>query len=616
MKASLKTKIWCLVIFVALIFNVLPVTVFAEEIIDATDENTGIEGDVDGDGVEGEPGDEDGTGDAEEIIDYSKAVDVSTAEELELMLGAGERVIRITADFMLDRTFCVVSDVIIFADEVHTLTRAPGFGKDIFLVGECQDGTPTTGSVELSLGKPGDEESANITIDGNADNMIADVVGSVIFVCNGSRADLYSSLTVKNCKKVGNERTLGEYGVSYPPRVGGAVAIVAKGAKMAIYGGSYVNNTVNDITDSSTDEGNLSSQGGVIYNYGVLDVYGGTFENNHAGRGGVFYNYRTMNLYNAVIKNNSASSLGGAIYVPNSTSAFTYIGEENDVVASKVLFEGNTSDTHAGAIYNPVYMTVKNTTFKNNVAVGSGGAIFGTSAEMLVEYSEFVGNSAGTNGGAVYVTSTNGEEDVRELEIINSTFKENTAVTRGGAVYASETARVYVAKSNFHSNSATYGGAVYLTGSELEINVAEMYDNGATSNGGAIALYSTSSALINGVTAGRNRTDSSGGFIYATNSTFELYNSSVVNNAAATHGGGVIAYTGAGASIYNTVFEGNEAGKNGGAVAVYPEDKLSTVLHSCTFTGNIGGELGGAVWASIQCCNHLSQSDTPDIGGV
>lgn len=71
MKASLKTKIWCLVIFVALIFNVLPVTVFAEEIIDATDENTGIEGDVDGDRVEGEPGDEDGTGDAEGLI-YSQ----------------------------------------------------------------------------------------------------------------------------------------------------------------------------------------------------------------------------------------------------------------------------------------------------------------------------------------------------------------------------------------------------------------------------------------------------------------------------------------------------------------------------------------------------------------
>ncbi len=576
-----------------MLLNVLPITVFAEEIADANDENTEIEGGTENDDIE------DDFGDAEEIIDYSKAVDVASSDDLEHALSVGEGVIRITADFVLDRTFYVVADTVIFADEAHTLTRSPEFGGDIFLVGECSDGAPTTRSVTLTFGKP-EGESGNITINGNSENMTAEVAGSVMFICNGSRARLYSALTVTNNNKVGNERTGGDYGLSYPPRIGGAVAIISKGSSMEIYGGSYTNNRVNDITDSSTDEGNLSSQGGVIYNYGTLDVYGGTFENNHAGRGGVFYNYRTMNLYNAVIRNNSASSIGGAIYVPNSTAAFTYIGEENDIVTPYVLFEGNTSESNAGAIYSPTPITVFNTVFKNNSAGSTGGALYGSSAEIYVDNSEFIGNTSGSHGAAIYVTTSNEQDDVKELEVRNSSFEGNIATGRGGAIYASGEARVYVSKSSFVGNGAAYGGAMYSTGATLEVNVAEFYDNTSGSTGGAISMYTNSTGIFNGVTAGSNIAVSSGGFLYAGATHLDIYNSSILNNESGTHGGGVTVYTGSTANIYNTLFEGNSAVKNAGGVAVYPEDKLSTVLHSCTFKNNTAGELGGGVWVSAQ----------------
>ena len=61
--------------------------------------------------VEGEP--EDG----EDKDVYANAADVSSADELADALAAQSEAIRITADFQIDRTFFVISDVTIFTDD-------------------------------------------------------------------------------------------------------------------------------------------------------------------------------------------------------------------------------------------------------------------------------------------------------------------------------------------------------------------------------------------------------------------------------------------------------------------------------------------------------------------
>ncbi len=613
MKKNLTARVLALLLFAVMLFNMLPLAVFADAPADPeiSEVTNGAEGD---DETPEDEGEDDGT------VDYSNAVDVSSADELEVALNEGTSAIRLVADFELDRTFYVISDTVIIADEMRTLKRADSFGGDIFVVGENSDGTATEKSVTFTLGKPDDITPSVIVIDGNSENMTADVVGTVIFVRGGSKANLYHNVTFTSHKKVGNVKTLGEdYKLSYPVRIGGAVAIVSSKATMRIYGGLYTNNTVNDITDSATDEGNISSQGGVIYNYGTLDIFGGTFSNNHAGRGGAFYNYRTMNIYNADIKQNSASSLGGAIYVPNSTAAYLYIGEENDTVESKVYFTDNISESNAGAIYAQHIATIKNAEFVGNISVdGNGGAISAGAMQLAIEDSVFEGNTAdGGYGGAVYITGNNEDEDIREL-IVGKTVFNNNSSTRGGAVYMSGAARGYFSDAEFSGNaSTTYAGAVYGTNATIEINGAEFSNNTATSNGGAIALYSASVAVINNAGTEAN-TANLGGFVYVNASNLDIYNSSVNKNSAANNGGAVYAYTNAVFNAYNTEFNENSATTNGGAVMIY-NGGTNSVLHTCEFLQNTAGGVGGAMYISnkskVDMYSIIAKNNSADKGG-
>ncbi|MBQ9161801.1 MAG: hypothetical protein IJX74_00855 [Clostridia bacterium] len=592
-KRSLQLRVLSIVILMAMLLNFAPMAIFAEEIANVVEnEEIPPENEVDsGDVVE--PDDD---GDA--TVDYSNAVDVASADELEAALAAGSSAIRIMADFELDRTFYVVSDTVIVADEAHTLQRAADFGSDIFVIGENSDGTATAEPVIFTVGKPDDFTASMIVIDGNSENMTADVVGTVFFVRQGSRTDLYYNLTVQNHIKIGNEKTAREeYKLSYPVRIGGAVAIVSYKAAMQIYGGLYTNNSVNDITDSSTDEGTVSSQGGAIYNYGTLDIFGGTFDGNHAGRGGALYNYRTMNIYNAKIINNTASTLGGAIYVPNSTSAYLYIGEDNDTVESSVVFENNSSESSGGAIYAQHVASVKNTQFiGNTTAAGHGGAIAAGAMELSIESSAFDGNTATAGyGGAIYITGNNEDEDIKEL-IVDGTEFTNNSSKRGGAIYMSGTARGYFASVDFSENSSTtYGGAIYATNASVEINGANITNNTATTNGGGVSLYSSASAVMNNVTADGNSA-SVGGFVYQTAATLSLYNSTIKNNSADKNGGAVYAYTDGVFNAYATVFSKNTA-STGGAVMIY-NGGLDSLIHSCIFENNIATGSGGAIYIS------------------
>lgn len=599
MKKNLVTRILCFLLVLTMLVTVLPLTIFAEEIGDATNDtptDTGTELPEEGE---------------EEEIDLSTAVDVTTADELEAELALGTPIIRIVADFAIDRSFYVTADTIIFTDEAHTLTRASDFGGDVFVIGEDKDGVRTEAAVTLTLGSPLSTAANMLVVDGNSAAMSVDVIGSVIFVVEYSRVDLYHGVTIKNATKVGNERVV-EHTVSYHTRTGGAIAIVTNKAVMNIYGGSYLNSGVNDITDTSTEEGMLSSYGGAFYNYGTLSVYGGLFEGNHAARGGAFYNYRTMNIYRATIRNNTSSTLGGAIYVPASTVAYTYIGEENDVVEPEVLFEGN-SATGAGAIYLCNVNTIKNTTFRENTATTSyGGALQLRSAKVKIEGCVFIDNSAvASQGGAIYATGSNDDEEERELEISDTAFISNEAKKNGGVLYVSGNSRVYISGGSMNENSAgASAGCVYATSSVVDLNGIEITGNTAVESGGAVVSYNGATVKMNKIVASENTTNASGGFAHAEDAHIEIYNSTLSDNYAKTNGGAVCIWYreakvdgetvryGATGNIYATTFKGNTSDYNGGALATYPYATLDTLVHSCTFEGNTAANFGGAIWSS------------------
>ena len=251
-----------------------------------------------------------------------------------------------------------------------------------------------------------------------------------------SKANLYDNLTVKNHQKTANEKAFtAAYGLSYPNRVGGAVAILANGAFMDIFGGTYDNNNTNDITDPDTDEGQTCSYGGAFYDFGLMNVYGGVFSNNRAGRGGAFYCYRTIRIYNAQILNNSASTYGGAIYMPNSTSAFLFLGGESGEADSWVVFRGNVAENNGGAIYARNKLEAQDTQFIDNKAnAGSGGAVAGGNMVLSFTNTRFEGNTAAKYGGAIYYSGANGTEDGPELACDDTVFERNAATSNGGAL--------------------------------------------------------------------------------------------------------------------------------------------------------------------------------------
>ena len=331
----------------------------------STDSTTSeADGNFDGVTVEEENGDDgvipdEGWGEEDEPVITETSV--TSAEELEAALEEGCDIITLLADITVDRTFEVAKNTVIFATEDVTLTRDVSFGGDMFLLGPAEK----NGNEEPIVRTFGSDE-AKITIDGNKANMDVDVVGTVFLVRNLAEAEL-RGVTVTNAKKVGNERVLDEeaYDVTYKSQVGGA-AIILDSGKLDIYYSEFTNNEVGIFETDTADS--ISGRGAAIYSFGELNVYNSAFSNNHATKGGAIYNYRETHLNDTTFEGNTASTLGGAVYIPSSTSAFLY--------TDNAMFVEN-SATDGGAVFAYGTCDLKNTSFTSNQATsGNGGAIY------------------------------------------------------------------------------------------------------------------------------------------------------------------------------------------------------------------------------------------------
>ena len=396
----------------------------------------------------------------------SSNADAATAQELEAALTAGAVSVRLTASFEVDRTFYITKDTVIYTDAAQTLTRAADFTGDIFVVGQSADGTVCAEGVTLKLGKEASDEKDMLVIDGNADNLTADVAGSVIFLAGKGKADLYDNLTVQNAKKVATARTLD---VENPGRVGGAVAIVTEDAQLNVYGGTYKNNAVDDEetvtgTDEEVEAGFASTLGGAIYALGEVNLEGGLFEGNHAAYGGAIYaNGAELTVKDADFTSNSASVYGGAVYA-NATA----------VAIEDVTFTSNTSVSYGGAFYGvgvtdaeQFDVNVKDTSFTSNSATASVGAVYlGAGIRTFMTNVVFAENksSGNKNCGALMATDAD-----TYLEIDGGTFRKNKAYN-GGAMGVYDSALVVANNLTVEENeSSSKGGFCYVSGGELDL---------------------------------------------------------------------------------------------------------------------------------------------------
>lgn len=585
MKNSMSKKFFCFVLSILMILSVFPVVALAK-----TD---------------------------------AVSVNVSSSQQLENALKNGAEYICIVKDFQLDRTFYVTEKTTIYSKEARTLKRKASFAGDIFVVGEKSKGKSALlsgNNASLTLGAPDSNKQNLLIFDGNQSEMTTAVNGSMLFICNSSVVNVYDNVTFQNSKKVGNQKVLDEaYGVSYPNRVGGAVAIISSGA-MNVYGGIFSNNIVNEenTEEGATEEQRNSSQGGAIYNFGNLKIYGGTFSGNQAARGGAVYNYRTVKIYEGKFIGNNATTYGGAICQPGSQYARIYLGSENAGKGDKVVFENNTAAQNGGALYTQKQSSLiayGETTFTaNNALADNGGAV---AAYGVVNFNNtiFDKNTADLRGGAVYLSNSDAELTTRFSKFTNCEFTENGA-KHGGAIgaYASdetlpEGAIVDVSSCDFISNTAeSDGGAVYV-GRKSTVTIDDvLFEGNSGAEGGA--LYVTGEGAVDVlntkfISNNTDVTDGCGGAITVRSSKLNIDSSEFDKNSANKNGGAVyVSYVGTSkynsdVNITDTVFTENDAKKYGGAIysTVHDVEKSENVIEAqnLEFKKNAGLK-GGALY--------------------
>ncbi len=220
----------------------------------------------------------------------------------------------------------------------------------------------------------------------------------------------------------------------------------------ATNGGAQYNDIKSIIlTSNSTFIDNTAINGGANYNKGnVLNEINNSYVHNTADYGGAIYNNNCSLIVNDnFFTENLASVTGGAIYNSNST-----LTESNSTYSNNTAFSGN-----GGAIYNVGIVNAISTTFySNNATNGNGGAIYNTKTSNLNGTKNTFTKNSAKWGGAIYSlgTTTNNY----------STFNQNTASISGGAIYNDANSAINVISTSFENNTVNSGngGAIYNKG--------------------------------------------------------------------------------------------------------------------------------------------------------
>ncbi|MFZ0545010.1 MAG: choice-of-anchor Q domain-containing protein [Candidatus Promineifilaceae bacterium] len=255
----------------------------------------------------------------------------------------------------------------------------------------------------------------------------------------------------------------------------------------------------------NSDFENLTSAYGGIYNEGILKIEGSSFNNNvaNAAGGAIFNNYfGTLKISNSYFNNNSASgpySDGGSIYNRGMLTITNSIFNGNSVAPSIGLGNG-------GAIWSVTNgrLTIQNSSFISNSSNYYGGAILSSSFRLTITNSSFAGNSAGTGGAVVaykktYITGSTFKGNSAEFDgggiytggstdVVNSTFNENNAGSDGGGIFNSTYATIL--NSTISGNLANSGGGIRNNGTLNFINtiIANSDEGGDCVNTGIINI--------------------------------------------------------------------------------------------------------------------------------
>ena len=337
---------------------------------------------------------------------------------------------------------------------------------------------------------------------------------------------------------------------------------------------------------------NTATFGGCLYvsqsNTDISISYS-EFINNVAGSGGaVFFNLytRIVSIQQSVMTGNEATWLGGAL-------AFQ-TGNSNISIRS-VAFTRNVAQESGGAVCfseSNYYFSISDCLFTHNYA-SSGGAlaaiVFNTVDKITgITNSSFANNAAALSGGALFA------EDLNVFIFTNCSFANNIAVgsatlSGGGAISSVKQNSWSLFNCNFANNTSVFGdGGAVLSGSDVresQIVFCTFSQNSALNahNGGAVSVSEGSQIKL------------------------LISKSLFTHNYADVHGSGGAIFLGGvtNASAVNCTFTWNSAGY-GGAVALSNSNVVS--ISECKIEYNTGGTSGGGIYVADCPRTHVNSS--------
>lgn len=312
--------------------------------------------------------------------------------------------------------------------------------------------------------------------------------------------------------------------------------------------------------------------GGAIVNQGTLHVTNSNLSYNRAGYGGAIYSEPvtgSLSLNNSTFSFNVADFSGGAIYNVGSG------------VISGGILRFNQAGTNGGAVVqDSSSLTVTNATLQDNIAAGSGAAIYAralvTDNRLWIRSTNVISNAAAINGGGLYNSASNGLTSI--VDIAGSTIAANRATSTnadegvGGGIIngwpagnSGGVAEMHVSQTTVRDNVAqTGGGIANLDAAGYPTRTAE--------------LVVSQSTLARNVAAGTGSERGAGGGLFNSNGEATVANSTLSANQALgddmTLGGrgGGIGNIGRGITttlhLVNSTLAYNQASQAGGGIAV------------------------------------------------
>lgn len=188
-----------------------------------------------------------------------------------------------------------------------------------------------------------------------------------------------------------------------------------------------------------------------------------------------------LKITNSIISNNRNSG--------SYTSAGLYISSwGNSFEIDNTIFRDNNGTNGAAInIYNVNVLNITNSVFENNIATGSGGAIYTTnSASLSIHSTHFLNNTANSGGGIGVNTGYHKLNVLKNITAIN-----NTSRVQGSFYYGED---LYIENSIFNGNNSTdSNGTVVCTNGGAPIILNSLFSG----NNGAIVVNDSNAKIVN-----------------------------------------------------------------------------------------------------------------------